>query len=128
MYTPLLDAALTKADVRAVSWLWSLPTWNKPTTPCLASRIRYGLEVTGPRLARVDRAETAMRALLTGAGITVTDLRVRDLGDTARVELPAGDIPAARAVPGLDQAVLASGFADAAVEYAVFSSGNLNGR
>ena len=91
VHTPLLDTGLTKTDVRTISELWGLPTWNKPATPCLASRIRYGLEVTGARLARVDRAETAVRMLLVNAGIAVTDLRVRDLGDTARIELPAQD-------------------------------------
>jgi len=79
VHTPLLDAGLTKADVRAISRLWSLPTWNKPATPCLASRIRYGIQVTPSRLARVDRAEALIRGLLTSAGIAVTDLRVRDL-------------------------------------------------
>lgn len=126
VHTPLLDAGLTKADVRAVSRLWSLPTWDKPATPCLASRIRYGLEVTASRLARVDRAETALRVLLTGAGITVTDLRVRDLGDVARIELPAADLPAARAVHGLGQAIAQAGFAAEAIEFAPFSSGSLN--
>jgi uncharacterized protein len=125
VFTPLLDTGLAKADVRAISRLWSLPTWNKPATPCLASRIRYGLEVTATRLARVDRAETAVRVLLTDAEITVTDLRVRDLGDVARIELPARDLPAARAVPGISQAVAEAGFAGA-VEFAAFSSGVLN--
>ena len=125
VYTPLLDAGLTKDDVRAISRAWSLPTWNKPATPCLASRVRYGVEVTAWRLARVDRAETAVRALLTDAGITVTDLRVRDLGEVARIELPARDLDAARAVPGLYQAVAAAGFAGA-MELAAFSSGGLN--
>jgi len=125
-HTPLLDAGLTKADVRAISRLWSLPTWDKPATPCLASRIRYGLEVTSHRLARVDRAETAVRAILARAGIPVTDLRVRDIGSTARIELPARDLPAARAVPGLAQAVQQAGFTGMPVEYAPFSSGNLN--
>jgi pyridinium-3,5-biscarboxylic acid mononucleotide sulfurtransferase len=125
VFTPLLDTGLAKADVRAVSRLWSLPTWDKPATPCLASRIRYGLEVTASRLARVDRAETAVRVLLADAGITVTDLRVRDLGDVARIELPARDLPAARAVPGIGRAVAAAGFTGS-VEYAAFSSGILN--
>lgn len=125
VHTPLLDVGLTKADVRAVSRLWSLPTWDKPATPCLASRIRYGLEVTGYRLARVDRAETAVRDLLTAAGIPVTDLRVRDLGGAARVEVPADDLSFVRAVPGLAEAIGAAGFA-VPVEYAAFSSGNLN--
>jgi uncharacterized protein len=125
IYTPLLDVALTKADVRAISRLWSLPTWNKPATPCLASRIRYGLEVTSARLARIDQAEAAVRALLTSGGITVTDLRVRDLGATVRIELPAADLVAVRAIPSLEQALAATGF-DGPVEYAVFSSGKLN--
>lgn len=124
--TPLLDAGLTKADVRAVSRLWSLPTWDKPATPCLASRIRYGLQVTSARLARVDRAETAVRGLLADAGISVTDLRVRDLGTAARIELPAADLPAARSVPGLDHAVRQAGFSGMPVDFAAFSSGSLN--
>lgn len=126
VHTPLLDVGLTKADVRAVSRLWSLPTWDKPATPCLASRIRYGLEVTGYRLARVDRAETAVRAVLTAAGIPVTDLRVRDLGDAARVEVAAGVLPVVRSLPGLVEAIGEAGFAAVPVEYAAFSSGNLN--
>jgi uncharacterized protein len=126
VHTPLLDVGLAKADVRAVSRLWSLPTWDKPATPCLASRIRYGLEVTGYRLARVDRAEAAVRALLTAAGIPVTDLRVRDLGGAARVEVPVDDLSFVRAVPGLAEAIGAAGFAGMPVEYAAFSSGNLN--
>lgn len=124
--TPLLDAGLAKADVRAISRLWSLPTWNKPATPCLAGHIRYGIEVTGHRLARVDQAETAVRMVLASAGIAVTDLRVRDLGDVARIKLPTRDLTAAQAVPGLSQAVFQAGFTGASVEYAAFRSGNLN--
>ena len=67
-----------------------------------------------------------MRVLLADAGITVTDLRVRDLGDVVRIELPPADLPAAQAVPGLDEAIALAGFADAAVRYAGFSSGSLN--
>ncbi|AXE90408.1 hypothetical protein [Streptomyces sp. Go-475] len=62
VHTPLLDTGLSKADVRRLSRHWSLPTWNKPATPCLASRIRYGIEVTPHRLTRIDRAESALRA------------------------------------------------------------------
>jgi hypothetical protein len=51
----------------------------------------------------------------------------RNLGDVARIELPAWDLPAARAVPGLSQAIARAGFTGAAVEYAAFSSGSLNG-
>ena len=82
--TPLLDAGLTKADVREASRRWGLQTADKPALACLASRIAYGLQVTSAGLARVDRAERALRSHL-GA---VRDLRVRDLGEgVARVEL-----------------------------------------
>ena len=81
--TPLLDAGLTKDQVRRASRAWGLPTADKPALACLASRIAYGIEVTPARLARVDRVEAGLRALLQPA-----DVRVRDLGDgTARVEL-----------------------------------------
>ena len=82
--TPLLDAGLTKEQVRQASRRWGLPTADKPALACLASRIAYGLQVTPAGLARVDRAERALRAHLRA----VVDLRVRDLGDgVARVEL-----------------------------------------
>ena len=67
-----------------------------------------------------------MRVLLADAGITVTDLRVRDLGNVARIELSAADLPAVQAVPGLEQAIATAGFTEAAIRYAGFSSGNLN--
>ncbi|MGI9157421.1 MAG: hydrolase, partial [Marmoricola sp.] len=81
--TPLLDAGLTKAQVRAVSRAWDLPTWDKPAAACLSSRIAYGIEITPSRLARVERAEAEVRQLLPG----VRNVRVRDLGETARVEV-----------------------------------------
>lgn len=124
--TPLADARLTKADVRLISRHWSLPTWDKPANPCLASRIRYGIEVTPYRLARVDRAETVVRTLLGQAGMHVTDLRVRDLGGTARIEVPAAMTQSVSRVPGLRAALAAVGFTDEAVEVSAFRSGRLN--
>jgi uncharacterized protein len=124
--TPLLDVGLTKADVRLISRHWSLPTSDKPATPCLASRIQYGIEVTAHRLARVDRAETAVRAVLAAAGVGVTDLRVRDLGDTVRVEADAAAIAAVSATPGVAQAVATSGFTGARLRFGTFRSGRLN--
>ncbi|MCU1589161.1 MAG: haloacid dehalogenase domain protein hydrolase [Frankiales bacterium] len=83
--TPLLDAGLTKSQIREGSRRWGLVTADKPALACLASRIAYGVPVTSSRLARVDRAEIALRVLL---GDIVTDVRVRDLGDdAARIEL-----------------------------------------
>ncbi|MGP4087545.1 ATP-dependent sacrificial sulfur transferase LarE [Streptomyces sp. KR55] len=124
--TPLLDAGLTKADVRRLSRHWSLPTWNKPATPCLASRVRYGIEVTPYRLARVDRAEAAVRALLAEAGLQVTDLRVRDLGDRARVEVDPALVPRTAALPALAEALAGAGFAGLPHLVEPFRSGRLN--
>jgi uncharacterized protein len=118
--TPLLDAGLTKADVREASRRWGLVTADKPALACLASRIAYGVQVTPHRLARVDRAETALRVLL---GDVVIDLRVRDLGgDVARIELDPVALTACgdRAVA----AVRAEGFTT--VGTAVYRSGSLN--
>jgi pyridinium-3,5-biscarboxylic acid mononucleotide sulfurtransferase len=126
VHTPLRDTGLSKADVRLISRYWDLPTWDKPATPCLASRIRYGIEVTGHRLARVDRAEIAVRALLADAGVRTIGLRVRDLGESARVEVDPGALAAAIAVPGLARAVADAGFGDARVEIDAFQSGRLN--
>ncbi|MFJ3288682.1 ATP-dependent sacrificial sulfur transferase LarE [Streptomyces sp. NPDC086669] len=124
--TPLLDAGLTKAEVRRLSRLWSLPTWNKPATPCLASRVRYGIEVTPYRLARVDRAEAAVRTLLAGAGLQVTDLRVRDLGDRARVEVDPALVSRTAALPTLGEVLAAAGFAGLPHQVEPFRSGRLN--
>ena len=116
--TPLLDAGLTKEQVRAASRAWGLVTADKPALACLASRIAYGVPVTPSRLARVDRAETALRVLL-----RPTDVRVRDLGDgTARVELDPDALT--RWSPAAQAAVTAEGFA--AVTAQVFRSGSMN--
>ena len=124
--TPLLDTGLTKNDVRAISRQWSLPTWDKPATPCLASRIRHGIQVTPYRLARVDQAEIAARAVLATAGIPVTDLRVRDLGVTARLEVAAEQVQAVAALPGIREAVAGAGFDGDGIEVGEFRSGRLN--
>ena len=116
--TPLLDAGLTKADVREASRAWGLATADKPALACLASRIAYGLQVTPSGLARVDRAESALRALL-----SPTDVRVRDLGDDrARVELD----PEALVLwsPAAADAVRREGFTEVTAQ--PFRSGSMN--
>ncbi|MFG3054713.1 hypothetical protein ACGFZP_27675 [Kitasatospora sp. NPDC048239] len=122
---PLLDAGLGKADVRAVSRLWSLPTWDKPATPCLAGRIRYGIPVTGHRLARVDRAETAAREALSRAGLRSEQLRVCDLGDTVRVELDAEVLAEAAQLTSLTDAIAGVGLGAVPVVIDGFVSGRL---
>ncbi len=122
--TPLLDAGLTKAEIRATSREWGLPTWDKPAAACLSSRIAYGIEVSPYRLARVERAEAALRAALGSAGIPVRDLRVRDLGDIARVEVDRELVGAVAARPDLLAAV--TGFDAVEVDPRGFRSGSMN--
>ena len=91
--SPLREAGLTKDEIRALSRRMGLPTWNKPSFACLASRFPYGEEITVERLARVERAEQYLMDL--GFG----QVRVRSHGDLARIEVSPADIPrlAARA-------------------------------
>jgi uncharacterized protein len=79
---PLVDAGFTKDEVRSVSQALGLVTWDKPAAACLASRLPYGMPVTLGRLAEVERAETALRAL------GFNELRVRHHGQVARIEVP----------------------------------------
>jgi len=123
--TPLLDAGLTKAEIRAASREWGLATWDKPAAACLSSRIAYGIEVTPQRLARVERAETSLRATLHGAGVPVRNLRVRDLGDRARVEVDREYVDAVAAhLPALLH--LLADFTDVELDPLGFRSGSMN--
>jgi uncharacterized protein len=120
---PLRDAGLTKAQVREASHHWGLPTWDKPAAACLSSRVAYGVEVTPHRLARVERAEAAVRAALPG----VRNLRVRDLGERASVEVDAVLLPLGDEVEELVLAgVRDAGFADGDVDPRGFRSGSMN--
>jgi len=87
--SPLIEAQFTKADVRALAADWELPTWDKPASPCLSSRIAYGLEVTPQRVRRVDDAERFLREEL-----GLRELRVRhEPNDLARIEVPVSQLP-----------------------------------
>jgi uncharacterized protein len=124
--TPLRDAGLTKAQVRAASRAWGLSTWDKPAAACLSSRIAYGVTITPDRLARVDRAEVRLRAALADAGIEVRDLRVRDLGDAACVEVDAEAVPQVSGCPELLDAVRGAGFTRVEIDPRGFRSGAMN--
>ncbi|HEX9994268.1 MAG TPA: ATP-dependent sacrificial sulfur transferase LarE [Acidimicrobiales bacterium] len=118
---PLVDAGFTKADVREASRRLGLRTWDKPAAPCLASRLPYGTEVTVALLGRVERAEAGLRRL------GFRDLRVRHLGDTARVELPLDDLPAALARRDeVVAAVRSAGYRYVTLDLEGLRSGNLN--
>jgi uncharacterized protein len=126
--TPLRDAGLTKEQIREASRAWGLPTWDKPAAACLSSRIAYGIEVSPFRLGRVERAETGVRAALSEAGVHVLNLRVRDLGDRASLEVDPSRISEAEALPAVHAALREAGFAEATVDPRGFRSGSMNER
>ena len=84
--SPLLEAGLTKQEIRVLSQRMGLPTWDQPAAPCLASRLPYGVAVTRQRLREVEDAEESLRAL------GYRELRVRHHDDCLRIELGAGDL------------------------------------
>lgn len=83
---PLLEVGLTKAEIRQLARERGLSVWNKPSLACLASRIPYGSEITEQRLDRIDRAEEVIRAH------GIQQVRVRDHGDVARIEVDPDEI------------------------------------
>ncbi|MBI4465860.1 MAG: ATP-dependent sacrificial sulfur transferase LarE [Acidobacteria bacterium] len=87
--TPLLDAGLTKAEIRELSQRAGLPTWDKPAAACLASRIAHGIAVTEENLEQVERGEEALREL------GFRQVRVRYHGDLVRVEIAPEELPRA---------------------------------
>ncbi len=118
---PLVEADLTKDEVRALSAARGLPTADKPASPCLASRFAYGVRVTAPGLRRIERAEEIVRSY----GFDV--LRVRDHGDLARIEVPVEDVPRAAALQEeIFPALQALGFHYVTLDLAGFRSGSLN--
>lgn len=84
---PLLEARMTKADVRDLSRQLGLPTWDLPSMACLASRVPYGTPLAAAALERIDRAETWLRERF-----GLRQLRVRDHFPLARIEAPEGEI------------------------------------
>jgi uncharacterized protein len=122
--TPLRDAGLTKAQIRELSRRWGLVTADKPAAACLSSRIAYGVRITPERLHRVERAEANLRQTLHDDGLQVRNLRVRDLGDLARVEVDA-DLVAAVAGRA-DLAAVVTGFRAVEVDPRGFRSGSMN--
>ena len=87
--TPLLDAGLTKADIRELARRANLPVWNRPASACLSSRIAYGIEVTPERLATVEKGEEALR------GLGFRQFRVRYHEDLVRLEISPEELPRA---------------------------------
>lgn len=118
---PLVDAGLSKDDVRATARALGLTVWDKPAAPCLASRLPYGTEVSVGVLGQVERAEAAIRRL------GFADLRVRHLGDAARIEVPLTDLDRLLAQrEAVVAAAHAAGYRDVTLDLEGLRSGNLN--
>jgi uncharacterized protein len=87
--SPLVEAGLTKAEIRALSRAAGLPVWDRPASACLSSRIPYGMPVTIEKLSVIERGETVLRAL----GFHL--MRVRHHGDVVRIEVAPEELPRA---------------------------------
>lgn len=85
--SPLKDIGFSKAEIRQALKGWGLPSWNKPSASCLATRIPYGSRITPERLHRIEQGERFLRDL------GVRQIRVRDHGDIARIEVQREDMP-----------------------------------
>lgn len=121
---PLQECGLSKADVRELARAWHLPTWDKPATPCLSSRIAYGEEVTPERVRMIDRVEGWLRQ----RGLKVVRVRYHK-GDMARVEVPLEELPTLvhpEVREGLIAACRDAGFKFVTLDLEGFRSGSLN--
>jgi uncharacterized protein len=121
---PLQEAGFTKADVRALARFWELPTWDKPASPCLSSRLAPGVAVTPERTARVEAAELYLREL----GYRECRVRLHQ-DELARIEVPPEGI-ARLTDAGARTALLAKfkelGFRYVTLDLEGFRSGSLN--
>ena len=119
--SPLREAGLTKDEIRALSRRMGLPTWDKPSFACLASRFPYGEEITVERLAHVEQAEQFLLDL--GFG----QVRVRSHGDLARIELCSADIlKAVEQREKIHAALKGFGFAYVALDLLGYRTGSMN--
>ena len=121
--SPLMEAGMTKADIRALSKAFGLPTWDKPAQACLSSRFPYGDRITPEKIAQVEKAESLLREL------GFRQLRVRHHGAVARIEAPKEEVPrfvqedvSRRVIAGVKEA----GFTYVTIDLEGFRSGSMN--
>ncbi len=120
---PLLDFGLAKSEIRILSRRAGLPTWDRPASACLASRLPYGTEVTSERLGLVERGEAALRAL------GFRQFRVRLHDRLARIEISPEEMPRALApemAAAMADRLKAAGFAYVALDLEGYRQGSLN--
>lgn len=120
---PLLDAGLHKSEIRWLAQRAGLPSWDRPASACLASRLPYGTEVTPERLSLVERGEAALRAL----GFRQFRLRLHDT--LARVEVAVEELPAALQLDmaaAISKALKTEGFSYVTLDLEGYRQGSLN--
>ncbi len=120
---PLLDAHLYKAEIRALSHRAGLPTWDRPASACLSSRLPYGTEVTSERLSLIERGEAALREL------GFRQFRVRLHDKLARVEIALDELSRAMTpdmAAAISERLKASGFTYVALDLEGYRQGSLN--
>jgi len=121
--TPLLDAKLYKAEIRHLSERAGLPSWDRPASACLASRLPYGTEVTPERLSLVERGEAALR------GLGFRQFRVRLHDKLARIELAPDELPRALSpemAAAMANSLKEAGFTYVALDLEGYRQGSLN--
>ena len=121
--SPLLEAELTKADIRELSRRAGLPTWNEPASACLSSRVPYGQVVTIEKLSMVDKAESALKRL------GFRQVRVRHHGDVARIEVSEEEMPRALSpemARAMSTALKSHGFKYVTLDLEGYRMGSLN--
>jgi len=120
---PLLDVGLRKAEIRQLSLRAGLPTWDRPASACLASRVPYGTEVTPERLTMVERGEAALREL------GFRQFRVRLHDQLARVEIAPEELDrvfSKETCAAISQALKRAGFTYVALDLEGYRQGSLN--
>ena len=121
--SPLLDAGLTKQEIRSLSRQAALPTWDRPASACLSSRIPYGSAVTPEKLAQIEDAEAALRQM------GFRQFRVRHHGELARIEIAAEELPRAldaEVLRQMGQRLRAAGFLYVTLDVEGYRQGSLN--
>lgn len=121
--TPLLDVGLHKVEIRFLAHRAGVPSWDRPASACLASRLPYGTEVTTERLALVEKGEAALRSL------GFRQFRVRLHDKLARIELARDELPRAltpEMAAAMAAALKAAGFAYVALDLEGYRQGSLN--
>ncbi len=120
---PLVDAGMTKADIRALAREARLDVWDKPASPCLSSRVAYGQAVTADVLHRVEAAEDYLW------GMGLRQFRVRDHGELARIEIARdemADVLSSETLAAISARLKAIGFVHVALDCGGFQSGSMN--